>query len=100
MVSMSFSAIFFIRSISPLSKRLIFVVLVFRNFSAEGGCFLKPAGKSTWESQIQEGSDMQWRKKVMEVKCHDYILFLYPLLILIWMVPWFLHHQFFPPLDV
>ncbi|KAI9234707.1 MAG: glycosyltransferase family 20-domain-containing protein [Podila humilis] len=34
---------------------------------AEGGCFLKPAGKSAWESQIPEGSDMQWRKKVMEM---------------------------------
>ncbi|KAG0076071.1 hypothetical protein BGZ93_002644 [Podila epicladia] len=34
---------------------------------AEGGCFLKPPGKSTWDCQIQEGSDMQWRKKVMEM---------------------------------
>ncbi|OAQ30508.1 glycosyltransferase family 20 protein [Linnemannia elongata AG-77] len=34
---------------------------------AEGGCFLKPAGKSTWENQFQEGTDMQWRKKVMEM---------------------------------
>lgn len=57
----------------------MFVVFVFRNFSAEGGCFLKPAGKSTWESQIPEGSDMQWRKKVMEVKCHKYILLIPPL---------------------
>lgn len=41
------------------------------NLSAEGGCFLKLPGKSTWDCQIQEGSDMQWRKKVMEVKCHS-----------------------------
>ncbi|KAG0239206.1 hypothetical protein BGX31_002981 [Mortierella sp. GBA43] len=34
---------------------------------AEGGCFLKPAGKKTWESLVQEGTDMQWRKKVMEM---------------------------------
>ncbi|KAF9917331.1 hypothetical protein FBU30_000800 [Linnemannia zychae] len=34
---------------------------------AEGGCFLKPAGKTTWENQFQEGTDMQWRKKVMEM---------------------------------
>ncbi|KAF9573378.1 hypothetical protein EC968_008648 [Mortierella alpina] len=34
---------------------------------AEGGCFLKLAGSSTWENQVQEGSDMQWRKKVMEM---------------------------------
>ncbi|KAF9321645.1 hypothetical protein BG003_000528 [Podila horticola] len=34
---------------------------------AEGGCFLKLPGKSTWDCQIQEGSDMQWRKKVMEM---------------------------------
>ncbi|KAF9909727.1 hypothetical protein BX616_011074 [Lobosporangium transversale] len=33
---------------------------------AEGGCFLKPAGKKTWETQVQEG-DTQWRKKVMEM---------------------------------
>ncbi|KAF9580056.1 threalose-6-phosphate phosphatase [Lunasporangiospora selenospora] len=34
---------------------------------AEGGCFLKFAGTTTWESQVEEGSDMQWRKKVMEM---------------------------------
>ncbi|KAF9195349.1 hypothetical protein BGZ50_004725 [Haplosporangium sp. Z 11] len=34
---------------------------------AEGGCFLKLAGKSTWEDQVQQGTDMQWRKKVMEM---------------------------------
>ncbi|KAF9980890.1 hypothetical protein BGZ75_007864 [Mortierella antarctica] len=34
---------------------------------AEGGCFLKHAGKSAWENQVQQGSDMQWRKKVMEM---------------------------------
>ncbi|KAF9112767.1 hypothetical protein BGX27_002853 [Mortierella sp. AM989] len=34
---------------------------------AEGGCFLKHAGRSTWENQVQEGCDMQWRKKVMEM---------------------------------
>ncbi|KAI7829840.1 glycosyltransferase family 20-domain-containing protein [Gamsiella multidivaricata] len=34
---------------------------------AEGGCFLKPVGKSAWEDQVQEGTDMQWRKKVMEM---------------------------------
>ncbi|KAI1314892.1 hypothetical protein EDD11_001615 [Mortierella claussenii] len=34
---------------------------------AEGGCFLKPAGKKNWENQVQEGSDLQWRKKVMEM---------------------------------
>ncbi|KAF9364013.1 hypothetical protein BGX34_002776 [Mortierella sp. NVP85] len=34
---------------------------------AEGGCFLKPAGKKTWETLVQEGIDMQWRKKVMEM---------------------------------
>ncbi|KAG0326717.1 hypothetical protein BGZ99_009115 [Dissophora globulifera] len=34
---------------------------------AEGGCFLKFAGKSSWENQVQEGTDMQWRKKVMEM---------------------------------
>ncbi|KAG0214515.1 hypothetical protein BGX28_001969, partial [Mortierella sp. GBA30] len=34
---------------------------------AEGGCFLRPAGKSSWENQVQQGSDMQWRKKVMEM---------------------------------
>ncbi|KAG0010624.1 hypothetical protein BGZ80_001307 [Entomortierella chlamydospora] len=34
---------------------------------AEGGCFLRHAGRSTWENQVQEGSDMQWRKKVMEM---------------------------------
>ncbi|KAK3844161.1 MAG: glycosyltransferase family 20-domain-containing protein [Linnemannia gamsii] len=34
---------------------------------AEGGCFLKPVGKTTWENQFQEGTDMQWRKKVMEM---------------------------------
>ncbi|KAF8936933.1 trehalose phosphate synthase subunit [Dissophora ornata] len=34
---------------------------------AEGGCFLKPAGKTAWESQVQDGTDMQWRKKVMEM---------------------------------
>ncbi|GJJ69076.1 trehalose 6-phosphate synthase complex regulatory subunit [Entomortierella parvispora] len=34
---------------------------------AEGGCFLKPAGKTVWENQVQEGSDLQWRKKVMEM---------------------------------
>ncbi|KAG0207707.1 hypothetical protein BGX28_001104 [Mortierella sp. GBA30] len=34
---------------------------------AEGGCFLKLAGKTVWENQVQEGSDMQWRKKVMEM---------------------------------
>ncbi|KAF9204226.1 hypothetical protein BGZ49_005568 [Haplosporangium sp. Z 27] len=34
---------------------------------AEGGCFLKFPGKLNWESQFQEGSDMNWRKKVMEM---------------------------------
>ncbi|KAI7820144.1 glycosyltransferase family 20-domain-containing protein [Gamsiella multidivaricata] len=34
---------------------------------AEGGCFLKHPGKSIWEEQVQQGSDMQWRKKVMEM---------------------------------
>ncbi|KAG0358780.1 hypothetical protein BG005_001848 [Podila minutissima] len=34
---------------------------------AEGGCFLKLAGKTVWEDQIQEGSNMQWREKVMEM---------------------------------
>ncbi|KAF9134720.1 hypothetical protein BGW39_006143 [Mortierella sp. 14UC] len=34
---------------------------------AEGGCFLRPVGKTTWEDQFQEGTDMQWRKKVMEM---------------------------------
>ncbi|KAG0086829.1 hypothetical protein BGZ93_007155 [Podila epicladia] len=34
---------------------------------AEGGCFLKFAGKAAWEDQIQEGSNMQWREKVMEM---------------------------------
>ncbi|KAF9212479.1 hypothetical protein BGZ59_006702 [Podila verticillata] len=34
---------------------------------AEGGCFLKLAGKTVWENKVQEGSDMQWRKKVMEM---------------------------------
>ncbi|KAF9205719.1 hypothetical protein BGZ49_003654 [Haplosporangium sp. Z 27] len=34
---------------------------------AEGGCFLKHVGRSTWENQVQEGNDMQWRKKVMEM---------------------------------
>ncbi|KAF9170844.1 hypothetical protein BGX21_008730 [Mortierella sp. AD011] len=34
---------------------------------AEGGCFLKFPGKSNWESQLQEGTDMPWRKKVMEM---------------------------------
>ncbi|KAF9356901.1 hypothetical protein BGX26_004576 [Mortierella sp. AD094] len=34
---------------------------------AEGGCFLRHAGRPTWENQVQEGSDMQWRKKVMEM---------------------------------
>ncbi|KAF9113273.1 hypothetical protein BGX27_001918 [Mortierella sp. AM989] len=34
---------------------------------AEGGCFLKFAGKSNWENQFDEGSDMNWRKKVMEM---------------------------------
>ncbi|ORZ06105.1 glycosyltransferase family 20-domain-containing protein [Lobosporangium transversale] len=34
---------------------------------AEGGCFLKHAGKSTWEDQVQQGNDVQWRGKVMEM---------------------------------
>ncbi|KAI8594423.1 trehalose-phosphatase [Dissophora ornata] len=34
---------------------------------AEGGCFLRYAGKSVWEDQVQQGSDMQWRKMVMEM---------------------------------
>ncbi|KAF9437804.1 hypothetical protein BGZ76_011046 [Entomortierella beljakovae] len=34
---------------------------------AEGGCFLRHAGKQIWENQVQERSDMQWRKKVMEM---------------------------------
>ncbi|KAG0051625.1 hypothetical protein BGZ83_003502 [Gryganskiella cystojenkinii] len=34
---------------------------------AEGGCFLKPAGKTAWENQVPEGTDLQWRKKVMEM---------------------------------
>ncbi|KAF9315711.1 hypothetical protein BG003_002709 [Podila horticola] len=33
---------------------------------AEGGCFLKLAGKTVWENQVPEGSSMQWREKVME----------------------------------
>lgn len=40
---------------------------------AEGGCFLKHTGKSTWEDQFQEGADMQWRKKVMEVSTKLYL---------------------------
>lgn len=39
--------------------------------SAEGGCFLKPVGKKTWETLVQEDTDMQWRKKVMEVRQED-----------------------------
>ncbi|KAF8926708.1 hypothetical protein BGZ58_010969, partial [Dissophora ornata] len=31
------------------------------------GCFLRYAGKSVWEDQVQQGSDMQWRKMVMEM---------------------------------
>ncbi|KAG0237579.1 hypothetical protein BGX31_003536 [Mortierella sp. GBA43] len=34
---------------------------------AEGGCFLKYAGRTVWEDQTQQGNDMQWRKKVMEM---------------------------------
>ncbi|KAF8979752.1 hypothetical protein BGZ46_005093 [Entomortierella lignicola] len=34
---------------------------------AEGGCFLKFPGKLNWESQFQEGSDMNWQRKVMEM---------------------------------
>ncbi|KAK3808295.1 MAG: trehalose phosphate synthase subunit [Benniella sp.] len=34
---------------------------------AEGGCFLKHANKTVWEDQTQQGNDMQWRKKVMEM---------------------------------
>ncbi|KAF9162723.1 threalose-6-phosphate phosphatase [Actinomortierella ambigua] len=33
---------------------------------AEGGCFLRAPGKKEWETQVQE-SDMNWRKKVMEM---------------------------------
>lgn len=29
---------------------------------------MKHANKTVWEEQTQQGNDMQWRKKVMEVK--------------------------------